>query len=63
MKTEQCGACRFFKVAGESWGGCRRYPPVMLYVPGDDIRAIWTEVDADNWCGEFKPVPDATDGD
>lgn len=44
-----CSDCRFFKpqASRNSWGSCRRYPPM-----GQD--SMWPDVSAEAWCGEHK---------
>ncbi len=55
MADERCGTCRFGPVAcpGGRHGDCRRYPPKA------GAMREWPEVHTDDWCGEWKPLPDA----
>jgi hypothetical protein len=34
---------------------CRRYPPVMFVLQGE-VTETWPQVDADDWCGEWKSM-------
>lgn len=36
-------------------GYCHRYPPVPDLEPGSDPEWLWTEVNSDDWCGEYQP--------
>lgn len=52
MNDEICAHCKFFELRGDSddSGYCRRYPRVPMY-PDDSLIP---EVNAWDWCGEFK---------
>ena len=52
MNEEICAHCKFFELEGDhdDRGFCRRYPRVPMY-PDDSLIP---EVNAWDWCGEFK---------
>jgi hypothetical protein len=50
----RCDLCRFWElqtVAPNGRGYCNRFPPSI----DSNDNWQWTEVDADEWCGEFQP--------
>ena len=59
-----CKTCKYFCVTkeGESHGGCRRYPP-MLILPGanreDTLSSSpkFPAVSAELWCGDYEKRP------
>jgi hypothetical protein len=56
---EICKNCKFWKVAEEVVGHCRRYPPqVDPMVASTDPFPLTKSTD---WCGEFRGVPYAVE--
>src|SRR6266511_114113 len=57
---EQCSNCRFwFSGRGAKWGLCRRYPPQLSGSGQTGLASLGGRipgVDADFWCGEFRPA-------
>ena len=57
ITREKCSNCHFGRD-----GLCRRNPPTLLpelwrrhaFSPA---KGSWPEVDAEDWCGEWKPMP------
>lgn len=69
MNAQRCGNCLFFRDAYETGemdieddspevrGSCRRFPPQVVYNPGEEIfESNFPEVDIDEWCGELKLI-------
>jgi hypothetical protein len=55
VKSECCATCKFWLR-----GVCRRHPPVYsIGAPDCKQRPVTLGTD---WCGEWKPKKDATDG-
>ncbi len=54
-RAETCAVCRWWLS-----GLCRRFPPTVT--PESDLEyrcSEWPVTAADDWCGEFKPQPEA----
>ena len=54
--SKRCDKCVYYepnnpKANMPPAGGCRRSPPVL----SPDEGFIWPIMEADDWCGEFKP--------
>jgi hypothetical protein len=54
-----CGNCKFFVANPPSGGLCKRYPPIVGFVPKQTAQglmvmpqAAYTPVDPTDWCGE-----------
>ncbi len=65
-REDRCERCRFWEEFQDSdgWGHCHRYAPRPVVDPlrRDEeghayMVAYWPETDADEWCGEFQPLP------
>lgn len=62
LENEICKNCVHFNVRTEprtqvveTWGECRRYPPVLSMRPGFGNKAgKWVDVSEDQHCGEFQ---------
>jgi hypothetical protein len=55
-QTDICKNCRVSHFSRRDGLKCRRFPPVFVYDPATGASsAQWPEVDADGWCGEFRP--------
>lgn len=66
MPEERCENCKFWKETADdgSTGECQRYPPQLVTNSvGTVIDAAWPTVDADDWCGEWKPGQEETEGE
>lgn len=48
----RCVNCRFYNATEES-GECRKYPPRLVNINGDQVSAF-PDVSADCWCGAFE---------
>ena len=58
MKNKVCGNCRY----ADNWTLCHRHPPQRMYVPESESKnghsiSAFPNVDKNDWCGDFKPVP------
>lgn len=49
--SRRCDKCEHYEPNNPQKGACRHSPPVLT--PDDGF--IWPIMDADDWCGEFKP--------
>ena len=46
-----CASCKFFHPINDTYGSCRRNPPIIF---SSDWQGIWASVTTDAWCGEYK---------
>ena len=57
IENGTCWRCRYFDRDADETdseaGYCRRYPPTVVLVDGDDAVAAYPGVDIMDWCGEF----------
>jgi hypothetical protein len=49
-----CGRCRYWQPGTESFGQCRRQPPVVDFTDEGPMSA-WPGTAATDWCGKFRP--------
>jgi hypothetical protein len=54
--NERCLDCKFYFDNGNIFGEeCLRFPPTVIVLKNGGLDNVFPFVDADNWCGEFKP--------
>jgi hypothetical protein len=60
---ESCGNCRYSDPRigddGTPYLRCRRYPPVLSVLGGDEPLSVFSQTDADEWCGEWRESEDS----
>lgn len=57
-RTSTCGTCALAEVKVTEDGPvleCRRFPPLLVVIE-DDLRRLFPQVDAEEWCGEYQPT-------
>lgn len=66
MSEEHCENCRFWKETADdgSAGECQRYPKqIRTDQLGALVGVSFPPMDADDWCGEWKPAQETTSDD
>jgi hypothetical protein len=68
MSDETCATCRFFVAelsTMEGDGSCRRHAPIAPSVLSEvgymQSARRWPAVFSNDWCGDYEPVPEATE--
>ena len=58
---ESCANCRYSDPRidddGEPFLRCRRYPPIVAMLDEDEPMSVFSQTDADEWCGEWATTP------
>lgn len=56
-QNERCETCRFWRRERrlDDAGDCRRYPPQIFTVDGDDHDVEFPATSCSEWCGEWQP--------
>jgi len=54
-----CSKCKYYFHEEESYGECRRYPPIIIHYDMDPkltTHGWFPETYGDSWCGEFAAM-------
>lgn len=51
-----CKDCKFWVPLDKKEGECRRYPPAVMWSEAtENYHLAFSQSQAGEWCGEFKP--------
>ena len=55
-----CALCQYFDRNNQTWGHCKRYPPVFVGEFDGEVVFDYPLLQANDWCGEYLSLESDT---